>query len=119
MHTFLLYASYGWLLLGSLLHFSIDVLSQYWRGERTAGVDTTLYFGLHSAYTLGQLLFAVVALLLIRNGVPFFGEWPGLILGFTAAAAWLAVCVAFISYREPRIVVGLFAILLAGAALAR
>jgi hypothetical protein len=82
-------------------------------------VDTTLYFGLHSAYTLGQLLFAVVALLLIRNGVPFFGEWPGLILGFTAAAAWLAICVAFISYREPRIVVGLFAILLAGAALAR
>ena len=118
MHKFLLYASYGWLLLVSLLHFSIDVLSHYWRGERTPGVDT-LYFGLHSAYTLGQVLIAVVALLLIRNGVPFFGEWPGWVLGFTAAAAWLAVCVAFISYREPRIVIGLFAILLAGAVLAK
>jgi hypothetical protein len=33
------------------------------------------YYGLHSAYTLGQILFALIALLLIHRGVPFFDEW--------------------------------------------
>jgi hypothetical protein len=119
MHKIFLYAAYGWLLLGSTLHFCIDVVSQYWRGRRTPGVETTLYYGLHSAYTLGQVLFALVALLLIRRGVPFFDEWQGWALGYAAAAAWLTICFAFVEYREPRIVVGLFAVLLAGAAFTR
>jgi hypothetical protein len=74
MHKILLYATYGSLLLGSALHFCIDVVAQYWRGKRPAGVETALYYGLHSAYTLGQVLFAIVVLLLIHRGVPFFDE---------------------------------------------
>jgi len=119
MHKILLYAAYGWLLVGSILHFCIDVVSQYWRGKRVPSVETTLYYGLHSAYALGQVLFALVALLLIQRGVPFFDEWQGWALGFAAAAAWLAICFAFIEYREPRIVIVIFAISLLGAALTK
>lgn len=119
MHKALLYTAYGWLLLGSALHFFIDVVSQHLRGKRVPGVETTLYYGLHSAYALGQALFAIVALLLIRRGVPFFDEWPGWVLGFAAAAAWMTICLAFIEYREPRIVIGIFTALLLAAALAK
>ncbi|MEA2162135.1 MAG: hypothetical protein QOK37_262 [Thermoanaerobaculia bacterium] len=119
MQKLLLYTAYGWLLLASALHFCIDVVSSYWRGKRAPSVETTLYYGLHSAYTLGQILFAIVALLLIQRGVPFFREPQGWLLGFVATAAWLAICGAFIEYRQPRIVVGIFAVLLAGAALTR
>lgn len=35
MHRNLLYAAYGFLLLSGILHFSIDVVSQYLRGKRT------------------------------------------------------------------------------------
>ncbi len=90
------------------------MVSQHRRGKRVPSVETTLYYGLHSAYALGQALFALVALLLIRRGVPFVDEWQGWALGFVAAAAWLAICFAFIEYREPRIVLGIFAVLLVG-----
>jgi hypothetical protein len=119
MHKSFLYGAYGWLLVGSTLHFCIDVVSQHWRGQRVPSIETTLYYGLHSAYALGQALFALVALLLIRRGVPFFDEWRGWALGFAAAVAWLAICFTFIEYREPRIVVAIFAILLVGTALTR
>lgn len=119
MHKILLYAAYGWLLFGAALHFCIDVVSQHWRGKRAPSAETTLYYGLHSAYTLGQLLFALVALLLIHRGVPFFDEGQGWALGFVAAAAWLAICFGFIEYREPRIVLGIFAVLLLGTALTK
>lgn len=119
MHKYLLYAAYGWLLVGSTLHFFIDVVSQHLRGKRYPGAETTLYYGMHSAYTLGQALFAVVALLLIRSGIPLFDQWQGWLLGFVAAAAWLGICLAFIEYHEPRIVVGIFVVLLLAAALTK
>jgi hypothetical protein len=119
MHKALLYTAYGWLLLGSTLHFFIDVVSQHLRGKRVPGVETMLYYGLHCAYALGQALFALVALLIIRLGVPFFDEWQGWVLGFVAAAAWLAICLAFIGFREPRIVVGIFVVLLVCAVLTK
>jgi hypothetical protein len=116
MHKILLYAAYGWLLLGGVLHFCIDVVSQYWRGKRAPGPEATLYYGLNSAYALGQVLFALLALLVIRQGVAFFDEWSGLTLGLAAAAAWLVIGLVFLEYREPRIVVAIFAALLIGAA---
>ena len=119
MHKLFLYAAYGWLLVGSTLHFFIDVVSQHLRGRRVPGVETTLYYGMHSSYTLGQALFAIVALLLIRLGVPFFDEWQGWVLGFVASAAWLTICLVFIEFREPRIVVGVFVALLVGAVLTK
>lgn len=115
MHKALLYAAYGWLLLGSTLHFCIDVVSQHLRGKRVPSTETTLYYGLHGAYTFGQALFALALLMLIQRGVAFVDEWQGYALGFVAAAAWLAICFAFIEFREPRIVLGIFAVLLACA----
>jgi hypothetical protein len=119
MHKILLYAAYGWLLLGGILHFGIDVVSQYLRGKRVPGPEATLYYGLNTSYALGQVLLALVALLLTYDGVAFFGDWPGLALSFAAAAAWLAIGFFFLEYREPRIVMAIFAGLLAAAAAAR
>src|ERR1700691_2513933 len=117
LHTSLLYGAYGWLLLSGTLHFAIDVGGQYARGKRSPGTATTLYYGLNSAYALSQVLFAALALLAISQGLIILGLWPGLILGFLAALCWLAICVLFLEYRQPRMTVGLFAALLAAAAL--
>ena len=117
LHLSLLYAAYGWLLLSGTLHFAIDVVGQYARGKRLPGNATTLYYGLNSAYALSQVLFAALALLAISQGLSILGQWPGLILGFLAAVSWLAICVLFLEYRQPRMTVGLFAALLAAAAL--
>jgi hypothetical protein len=43
MHTYILYAAYGWLTWSGTLHFVIDVMSQYLRGKRAASTETTLY----------------------------------------------------------------------------
>ena len=110
---FLLYLPYIWLLLTGTLHFCIDVLSQYLQGKRAASVETTLYYGLNTAYALGQILLAVGALLCISSGSMMMQQWPGLLLGFGAAAAWFAICVVFLEYREPRILLAIFVTLLA------
>lgn len=73
----MLYAAYGWLLLTGVLHIGIDVVSQYVRARRVPGPETTLYYGLNSAYGLSQILFALMGLLAIRNGVADLGRWPG------------------------------------------
>ena len=116
LHSSLLYGAYGWLLLSGTLQFAIDV-GQYARGKRPPGAATTLYYGLNSAYALSQALFAALALLAISQGLIILGRWPGLILGFLAALSWLAICVLFLEYRQPRMTVALFAALLATAAL--
>jgi len=116
-HIPLLYAAYGWLLLSGTLQFAIDVVGQYARGKRPPGTATTLYYGLNSAYALSQILFAALALLALSQGLIILGRWPGLILGFLAASGWMAICVLFLEYRQPRMTVALFAALLAAAAL--
>lgn len=117
LHISLLYGAYGWMLLSGILHFAIDVVGQYARGKRPPGAATTLYYGLNSAYALSQVLFAALALLAVSQGLIIIGRWPGLTLGFLAALSWLAICVLFLEYRQPRITVALFAALLAAAAL--
>lgn len=117
LHVSLLYAAYGWLLLSGALHFSVDVMGQYVRGKRSPGRETTLYYGLNSAYAVSQVLFAALALLAISQGLLILGRWPGLSLGFLAAFSWLAICFLFLEYRQPRMTVGLFAAVLAAAAL--
>ena len=116
-HLLLLYAAYGWLLLSGTLHFAIDVAGQYARGRRSPGAATTLYYGLNSAYASSQALFAGLALFAISQGLIVLGRWPGLSLGFLATLIWLAICVLFLAYRQPRMTLGLFAALLAAAAL--
>lgn len=117
MQSKFLYAAYGWLLVSGFLHYGVDVVSQHVRGKRTPGAETTLYYGLNTAYALGQVLVASVALFAIRHGTPM-GSWPGLTIGFGAAAAWLWFCFLFIEYPQPKFVPALFAALLVGAAFA-
>lgn len=117
LHIPLLYAAYGWLLFSGTLQFAIDVVGQYARGKRPPGTATTLYYGLNSAYALSQILFAALALLALSQGLVILGRWPGLTLGFLAASSWLAICVLFLEYWQPRMTVALFAALLAAAAL--
>jgi hypothetical protein len=113
----LLYGAYGWLLLSGVLHFGIDVVSQYLRGKRPPGAATTLYYGLNSTYALSQVLFAALALFAIRQGMTAMGQWSGLALGLLAACAWFVLSLLFLEYPQPRMTVALFAALLLGVAL--
>ena len=115
MLRYLVYAPYGWLLITGTLHFFIDVVSQHLRGKRVPGLETTLYYGLNSAYALGQVVFALCALLMVRSGAEILWQWPGLLLTFAAAAAWFAICHYFIEYREPKIMLAIFTVLLVAA----
>jgi hypothetical protein len=116
LHSLLLYAAYGWLILSGFLHFVVDVLSQYFRAKRAAGPATTLYYGLNSTYALSQVLFAALALFAIRQGMTSMGKGEGLALGFLAACAWFVLCLLFIEYPQPRLAVVIFGVLLTGVA---
>ena len=115
LHMGLLYGAYSWLLLSGLLQFGIDVVSQAMRGKRVPGPETTLYYGLNTAYALSQILFAVLALFAIAHGLNALGRWPGVSLGLAAAAAWLGICFRFLQYPQPRATVLLFVALLLSA----
>ena len=54
MHRILAYIAFTWLTLAGTLHFAIDVVAQYARGKRVPSPETTLYYGLNTAYALGQ-----------------------------------------------------------------
>ena len=117
LHGRLLYAAYGWLVIGGVLHFAVDVVSQYFRGKRIPGPATTLYYGLNSTYALSQVLFGALALFAIMHGTSALGQEYGLALGLLAAFAWFVLCLRFIEYPQPRVVVAVYAGLLAGVAL--
>lgn len=115
LHIGLLYGAYGWLLVSGLLQFGIDVVLQAVRGKRVPGPETTLYYGLNTAYAHSQILFAVLALVAIQQGLSVMGKWPGVLLGLVAAGAWLGICFRFLEYPQPRATVLLFMALLVGA----
>jgi hypothetical protein len=115
MHKILSYVAFGWLTLGSTLHFVIDVVAQQLRGKRAPGPETNLYYGLHSSYTLGQVMLGVLGLLLTHHALEPSIQWPFMVVAFAATVAWLTICFLFIEYWEPKLVVGLFAILLVAA----
>src|SRR5258706_7584243 len=116
MHKILLYAAFGWLTLGGFLHFVIDVLSQYVRGKRPPGVETSLHYGMNSAYALGQVLFGLIGLWLAWRATELLGERPVVALSLAGAVGWLAIGFVFIEYWEPKFTAGLFAVLLVAAA---
>ena len=117
MHRILLYVAYGWLTLGGALHFTIDVASQYLRGKRTPGAETTLYYGLNSAFALGQLAFGLLGLWLAWRSPGLLGEKPLVFLSLFAAAGWLAITFTAMEYWEPKFVTGVFGALIIAAAL--
>ena len=53
MQKYLVYATYGWLAFAGVSHFAIDVLSQYVSGKRLPSVETTLYYGVNTAFAWG------------------------------------------------------------------
>lgn len=119
MHKALVIGAYGWLTPGGVLHFGIDVLSQYLRGKRVPGPEATGYYASNTAYALSQVLVGVGALLVYRAMPELLSRWPATVFSLVAAAAWLAFGFVFIEYREPKIVMVVFIALLIGAAATR
>jgi len=102
MNKYLTYAAYGWMSFSGIAHFMADVASQMLRGKRTAGEETTLYYGLHSAFALGQAVLGLLALYMVWRGSELVGEWPVRILAIAAAIGWLAIAVLSIEYWQPK-----------------
>jgi len=112
MHKIFAYSAFGWLVFSGVMHFIVDVVSQHLRGKRVPSPETTLYYGLHTAYALGQVLFGLLGLLIIRQALPLFAQWPMRALRITAFCAWIIFCFTFIEYWEPKMNIGIFGALL-------
>lgn len=117
MHTYLTYGAFGWLAFTGVAHFVVDVVSQYLRGKRPPGVETTLYYGLNSAFALGQVLFGLICLWIAWRQPSLLAERPVVALCLAGAVAWLTITFAFMEYWEPKMNAGIFAALLIAALL--
>lgn len=95
-----------------MAHFLVDVVSQFLRGKRPPGVEATLYYGLNSAFALGQVLFGLICLWITWRRPDFLSEPLIAALCLTAAACWLAITFMFMGYWEPKMNVAIFAALL-------
>jgi hypothetical protein len=115
MHKYILYAAYGWLTLTGVLHFAIDVVSQHLRGKHPPGAETTLYYGLHSAYALGQVAFGLLGLLVAWRAMHLLSQTPALILAGALALGWFAITFFFMEYWEPKLNIGIFCVLIVAA----
>jgi hypothetical protein len=115
MHKYLIYTAYGWLALTGVLHFVIDVASQYLRGVRAPSAETTLYYGLNSAFSLGKVAFGLLGLYLAWRAMYILSEMPVMILSIAAAFAWLAMTFLFIEYWQPKLNAGIFCALILAA----
>lgn len=110
MSRYLIYAAFGWLTLSGAMHFSIDVVSHAIQGRHPPGRETTLYYGLHSAFALGQIVSGVLALYIIARAPHIVGT-TFLLIATGAAAAWFAISWFFIEYRQPTIAAVIFILL--------
>jgi len=119
VHKILTFAAYGFLTFGGTMHFAIDVVSQYLRGKRVPGPETTLYFGLNTAYAIGQVAFGILGLLVAWQSLELIGRWPMVLLSLGVAACWLGFSFVFLEYPEPRVIVGIFGALVVAAALTK
>jgi hypothetical protein len=118
MHRILAYIAFAWLTLAGALHFLVDVVAQYARGRRVPSPETTLYYGLNTAYALGLVLFGLLGLLVARRAIGLLREWPARLLCGAAAIGWFAVALTFIEYPQPRFMMGAFGVLLFAAVMA-
>jgi hypothetical protein len=102
MHRFLIYAAFGWLTFSGTMHFFADVVSQHLRGARAPSAETTLYYGLHSSFALGQVVLGALGLFLARRAPGLLRTAPILAVSVTAGIAWLVIAVLFIEYWQPK-----------------
>lgn len=119
MHKYIVYAAFGALTFFGTVHFLIDVVSQHFRGLHEPGPTTDLYYGLHSAYGLGQAGFGALGLYVAWRAMPLMHEWPLLMLSLLAGLGWLAICFVFIEYTQPRFGIGLYCALMLTALFTR
>lgn len=116
MHKLLLYAGYGFLLLTGVLHFFVDVVAHHFRHQQGTDPETTMYYGLHSAYSLGQIVLGLLAILIIHSGSNLMNRPLGQALGLFAGAGWLAISLKFIAYAPPKFNIVVVLMLLVAAA---
>ncbi len=119
MHRILAHIAFTWLTLAGTLHIAVDVVAQYARGKRVPGPETTLYYGLNTAYALGQMLFGLLGLLVARRAIGLLSEAPARLVCGAAAIGWFAFALTFIEYPQPRFMIGAFGALLFAAVMAR
>jgi len=112
MAKYVTFAAFGWLTLTGTLHFAIDVVSQHFRGKHVPGPETTLYYGLHSAFALGQVLFGLMCLWATRRQPDLLRDPAVALLATAGAAAWLTLTFSAMEYREPKLNAGIFIALL-------
>jgi len=119
MSKYLIYASYGWLALSGALHFVIDVVSQAVRGKHPPGPETTLYYGLNTAFSLGQVAFGLLGLFLAWRAMHLVTEPAVLILTLATGLGWWGITFLFMGYWEPKLNVGIFCALALAALVMR
>jgi ABC-type Mn2+/Zn2+ transport system permease subunit len=119
MHKYIVYAAYGWLALSGSLHFAVDVVSQYLRGKREPSSETTLYYGLNSAFALGQVAFGLLGLFLAWRAMHLLTETPAVLLSIAVALGWLAITFLFMEYWEPKLNAAIFCVLIVAAFVTR
>lgn len=117
MHKTLLLAAYGWLTVFGLTHFLVDVVSRRLRNRHALDAEAVLYYGLHTTYAMGQVMFGLLALLIASRNVELLSHPPSLIMAITAAIGWFVIAWLFMDYWEPKAVAGIFFVLITAAAL--
>lgn len=118
MYQKLIYIAYGWLVLTGVLHFVVDVLSQYLRGKRAPSPETTLYYGLNSAFSLGQVAVGLLGLMIAWRASSLLSDTPVLIVSIAAGLGWFAITLLFMEYTEPRFNAGVFLVLMSAVVVA-
>lgn len=101
-HRTLLYIAYGSIAVTAVLHFLADVVGHHYRIAKDGGAEPSLYYGLHSAYVLGQLAFGVAGLLIVGSGSDLLSQPSGQVLSFVVVIGWLAISFIFMPYIPPR-----------------
>lgn len=115
MKMTLWFVAYGWIIISGVMIFIVDVLSQYVRGTRSPGMETTYYYGMTTAFALGEILFGLFGLILLLHAPKLMTQWPAVTLTLAAAVLWLAFSIKFLPYKEPKIVSAVFGLLVIAA----
>lgn len=106
MYRGLVWGTFSWLTFSGTLHFLVDVVSQYVRGVREPSPATTLYWGLHSSFSLGQVAVGALGLVLASQSPALLRAWPVQAIVVVAAVLWLAIALFFIEYTPPKVNAG-------------
>jgi len=116
---YFLYGAYGWLALSGVLHFVADVVSQHLRGKREPGLETTLYYGLHTSLSFGQLMLGLFGLYVAWRAMHLLVAIPALALALAAGLGWLAISFNFMEYWQPKLNITIFCVLVIAAFVTR